>query len=255
MSEVQQKELKRLPLNKTGRVMVNETFSKYTKSLLTCKDPTGLNIGKEVSKLYNKWKADPIKNVDVYIELSEKIMKEQELINKALGMKDIAKRMRGELFEELVSDILNREIPSLQQVGLKLFRKKRLIVWQGYVPAKNANFEKQSYQAEFDLVIGKPLKEKGNIAPIIAISCKTNPGAGDLQMDALRFSLLKTIYPKVVCLFVATPSRTGEKVSIKESLKYALWNFLDDIFVLDNKGEINRFIEKVKESLSKFVFA
>lgn len=124
-------------------------------------------------------------------------------------------------------------------------------MWQGFVPTKNAGFEKQSYEAEFDVVVGKPLNESGDIAPVVAVSCKTNPAAGDLQMDALRFLLLKTIFPKAVCLVVSIPFRIKERVSIKRSLIYALWNYFDGVFILDNKGEINRFVNKVKESSLK----
>lgn len=94
-------------------MVANKTFSEYIGELSNCGKTSGVALGEELTKLYEGWKHDAVKNIDAYIELSEKILKEQEIINNVMGMKDIVKKMRGELFEELVWDILNAGISSL----------------------------------------------------------------------------------------------------------------------------------------------
>lgn len=221
------------------------TFSDYINMLLNCKKPSGIIIGKQLQKLYNKWKIDVVGNITVHSKLYDEILNKQKDINAALGKLDIAKPMCGTLFEDLVKESLKLGIVSLERYGLQIYHREKIKVWEGVIPIKGGKFKEEDYKAELDVVVGKPLND--DVIPIVAISCKSYPGATDFQADALRFSLLKNLYPKMTCLFVARTYKIDKK------LHYALSRYFDGIFILDNKQRLEKFIETVKEAVRKFV--
>jgi hypothetical protein len=223
--------------------MAKKTFSEYVNRLLNCEDASGAKIGQELNLLYGKLKSNPVKNFDAYTKLHEKISHEQKVLNKALGKMDIIKKMHGALLECLIIETLNAE--NLQKHGLEVHRTRKIKVWEGFVPKGSANFEKGSYEAEFDVVVGKAVGD--DIVPVVAISCKSDAAASDIQAEALRFMLLKQVYPKVTCVLLT------KKYSIDERLRHILGGYVDGVFALNSKESLEKFVVAVKESLREFV--
>lgn len=223
-----------------------KTFSDYISMLIDCEHVLGKKLGKELETLYNKWKADVVGNIGIHSRLYDKIKEEQKTINTALGTRDIVKSMGGALFEELVKESLKIALGDLQQFGLSIYDRQKIKVWEGIVPAGGGKFEKEDYKAEFDVLVGKAVDD--GIAPVVAISCKSVTVSSDFQAEALRFSLLKQVYPKVPCLLVA------REFSVNKKLRYIIGRYLDEVFVLkDNKHELEKFIERVKDGVREFV--